>query len=232
MVAFSRIAEIGELLLEVLLYSNSSDIYRLRRTSKVYKEWVDAALLIIFNLHRRLSFYFNDPVAFRLLQSRTGTVISGSFAVQFFRRVRWKGSDLDLYLPKAARQEVGQWLIDNGYVYSPRGPLIHDVTGQAVAPAQAAVYEDALEALDVPRVDGQGYLHGVLGVMDFVKYVEGDLEHRKVQMVVVEECPMATIMNFHSSEYSVSSYPLILLTMLTSVCDECHHLQPGLLFVC
>ena len=57
-----------------------------------------------------LSRYFHHPETFRHLQATTGTVISGSSALQFFDRSYYAKSDLDLYVPLAWRAKVGQYL--------------------------------------------------------------------------------------------------------------------------
>lgn len=200
MVAFSKIVEVGEPFLQILRHLHAAAIYRLMRVSKTFRAAVEAARPNLFNIYGQLAHYFADPNDFRHMQSRTGAIISGSFALQFFRRLQWTGSDLDLYVEKAARHEVGQWLLNNGYTYAPRPAMVHDITHEELAPAQHTDYLTAIEHLADAPVNGEGYLHGVAGVLDFMRYVEGDLEGRKVQLVVVEECPMATIMNFHSSK--------------------------------
>lgn len=48
--------------------------------------------------------------AFRRLQGESGLVISGSVALQFFTRVTYPESDLDLYVEYAHAFEVGNWL--------------------------------------------------------------------------------------------------------------------------
>ena len=60
-----------------------------------------------FSIVKLLSRYFQHPSAFRNLQAVTGTVISGSSALQFFDRSYYPKSDLDLYVPFSWRQDVG-----------------------------------------------------------------------------------------------------------------------------
>ncbi|KAF4566487.1 hypothetical protein EYR36_011914 [Pleurotus pulmonarius] len=48
--------------------------------------------------------------AFRRLQAESGLVISGSAALQFFTRVTYPESDLDLYVEYEHAFEVGKWL--------------------------------------------------------------------------------------------------------------------------
>ncbi|KAF9499597.1 hypothetical protein BDN71DRAFT_1441739 [Pleurotus eryngii] len=48
--------------------------------------------------------------AFRRLQKENGLIISGSAALQFFTRVTYPESDLDLYVEYARALEIGKWL--------------------------------------------------------------------------------------------------------------------------
>ncbi|KAI0696059.1 hypothetical protein C8T65DRAFT_615610, partial [Cerioporus squamosus] len=71
-----------------------------------------------YNIDRRLRRYFSDPLAFRALMSRTGLLISGSFALQFFDRSFYPNSDLDLYVwTDESVIEAGNWLKTEGYIY-------------------------------------------------------------------------------------------------------------------
>lgn len=55
------------------------------------------------------------------MQRATGTVISGSQALQFFRRERYAGSDLDLYCRFDTARAVGEHLQHaEGYIYVPK----------------------------------------------------------------------------------------------------------------
>ncbi|KAH9947185.1 hypothetical protein B0H21DRAFT_876842 [Amylocystis lapponica] len=88
-------------------------------TCRVAKESVHSYIQYAFNINRRLSRYFSDPLAFRSLQARTATLISGSFALQFFDRSFYPTSDLDLYVHMRHRREVGRWLLGAGYAFAP-----------------------------------------------------------------------------------------------------------------
>ena len=73
---------------------------------------------LVFNIDRRLRSYFADPIAFRDLQARTDMLIAGLTALQFFLRTAWT-EDLFLYVCRERRFEVGWWLLDNGYHFTP-----------------------------------------------------------------------------------------------------------------
>ncbi|KAH8683003.1 hypothetical protein BGZ60DRAFT_551938, partial [Tricladium varicosporioides] len=51
-----------------------------------------------WNINRQLERFVNDPPSLRSLMSQCNALISGSFALQFFERVVWKNSHLDIYV--------------------------------------------------------------------------------------------------------------------------------------
>ncbi|KAH9896704.1 hypothetical protein C8Q73DRAFT_664434 [Cubamyces lactineus] len=90
------------------------------RTSRTARSAVQDYMGRAFNVNKRLSRYFSDPLAFRSLQARTATVISGSFALQFFDRMFYPELDLDLYVhSNDLVLDVGLYLQSEGYVYQP-----------------------------------------------------------------------------------------------------------------
>jgi hypothetical protein len=82
-----------------------------------------------YNIHRHLSHFFHDPQGFRSLQARSGTLISGSNALQFLQRSTYKDSDLDLYTHPGYASEVAHWLTNHErYTFVPVEPsttLLH-----------------------------------------------------------------------------------------------------------
>ncbi|KAI0083772.1 hypothetical protein BDY19DRAFT_863674, partial [Irpex rosettiformis] len=160
-----------------------ADICRLMKVSQQFRWAVKDALPRIFNIHSKLRIFFDNPLAFRVLQSNTGAIISGSFALQFFRRCYYQSGDLDVFVPKASKNVVGEWLLSNGYRYSPRPPPVN--------------YQEAIENVMREDISDYQYVPGVLAVLDFVRQKSG--MDRKVQLIVVEETSMSTILNFHST---------------------------------
>lgn len=158
-----------------------------------------------FNIDTHLSRFFTDPLAFRALQARTGTLISGSNALQFLLRTHWPEADLDIYCPYEARADVGWWLVEDGYRFVPNSrqdPSFHVAIDQARQPGT--------EATDNPY----SRLKGVSAVYTFAKRVhdpEGPSRKLKVQIIVAYYSPMDAIFNFHSSASPLLSCP----TMLT-----------------
>ncbi|KAJ3757485.1 hypothetical protein EV360DRAFT_45914, partial [Lentinula raphanica] len=57
--------------------------------------------------------------AFQQLQASTGTIISGSVALQFFTRIEYDNSDLDTYCTLTNSLKIGKWYEMVGYKYMP-----------------------------------------------------------------------------------------------------------------
>ncbi|KAI0681875.1 hypothetical protein C8T65DRAFT_690547, partial [Cerioporus squamosus] len=94
---------------------------------------------------RRPAQEYARPRAFRSLQARTGTLVSGSTALQFFKRTVWPESDLDLYVHMRHRREVAQWLLDEGY-QNPNG--IYSMPGVMAIPDRTSNSVDGEEEAD------------------------------------------------------------------------------------
>lgn len=75
-----------------------ADVINLTRTCKqlcgLYKALVPAQ----WSINRKLQRFVRDPQGFRTQMSKCDALISGSFAVQYFERVTWKDSDLDVFV--------------------------------------------------------------------------------------------------------------------------------------
>ncbi|KAK7678096.1 hypothetical protein QCA50_018889 [Cerrena zonata] len=99
--------------------SSAEALIRLMRTCHTIRCSVKSYFMHAFNINRHLARYFTDPMAFRYLQACTGTLISGSTALQFFDRSFYPESDLDLYTPTSWRLNVGHFLVGDGYHFTP-----------------------------------------------------------------------------------------------------------------
>ncbi|KIJ47653.1 hypothetical protein M422DRAFT_163604 [Sphaerobolus stellatus SS14] len=69
----------------------------------------------VYDVNRILRCFFSDPIASHSLQAQTGTLISGSIAVQFFTGTIWTDSDLDLYVPPESVMVVSKWMEKHSY---------------------------------------------------------------------------------------------------------------------
>ncbi|KAF7333505.1 DUF607-domain-containing protein [Mycena venus] len=135
-----------------------------------------------FSLPRLLSPFFGDATKvqqFRQMQSRTGTIISGSTALQFFNRLTWTDSDLDIYVPRVSAALAVIFIMENGYTYNPRKSQDKNVSAQL-----------SVSVSDRPP----SYLgRGIADVLDFHK------GERKIQVIVATTTPLEIILSFHST---------------------------------
>ncbi|KAH9948727.1 hypothetical protein B0H21DRAFT_844604 [Amylocystis lapponica] len=148
---------------------------------------VKAYVVFAFSINRHLSRFFDDVPAFRTLQARTSTLISGSSAVQFFDRSYYPESDLDLYVHMRWRRELGEWFIEHGYrfVANTKQETSFDV---AVADPRLFAPEDDYE------------MDGVASVFTFEKPTLAAPESPlQVQLVIASHTPMEVILYFHST---------------------------------
>ncbi|KAF7981759.1 hypothetical protein HWV62_31819 [Athelia sp. TMB] len=112
-----RCSEIGNMIFSRVDAISSTRFQRTCRTAaRAIKHFNTRA----FNIEIYLSRFFLDPVAFRSLQERTGTVIGGSTALSFFDRSVHDGDNINLYVNPGHNYEVARHLVDNqGYEFRP-----------------------------------------------------------------------------------------------------------------
>ena len=153
-----------------------------------------------YNINRHLSRFFHDALSFRSLQARTGTLISGSNALQFLERTVYKDSDLDLYTHPGFTTDVANWLMNcEQYTFVPMNPshghTFDDVTTIGWSPWTG----------DSPHGVADGNLHdydgnGIHDVYHFERLDENGYR-RRVQIISAQHSPMYCILAFHSSPF-------------------------------
>ena len=134
-----------------------------------------------------LSRWFTSPLVFRRLQAKTGCLVSGSAALQFFDRTCHPDGNLDIYVAKEHRLQVAELLLSEGYAFVP-------------CKEQPTVFSDANSAphLEVDSAPADP-CDAVLDVFLFEKKQDkGDT--LKVQLTVARASPMAAILQLDSSE--------------------------------
>ncbi|KAI0706635.1 hypothetical protein C8Q76DRAFT_597016, partial [Earliella scabrosa] len=134
-----------------------------------------------FDINRTLLHYFEDPIAFRCLQARTATLISGPTALSFFNR-RAPVGKLELYVHFRHRREVARWLLEHGYQFSP-------------ASQQDADFE--LAASQALSENCGPLIAGVSVVFDFERRTIGERPPSKVKVIVANNAPIEVILGFH-----------------------------------
>ena len=167
-------------------YLTPASLIRTALTCRAAKLAVATYMQGAFDINKHLSRFFPDPVAFRSLQARTGSLISGSNALQFLNRTVYKKSDVDLYVPQWNAKVMVEFLHSLGYEYCP-SPELPDL-------------QAALELDSPPAQSSSIYeLRGVIAVLRFLNPTlskDGPLE---VQ-VMTTKVPVECVLHFHSSE--------------------------------
>ena len=159
----------------------------LLRTSHAIRGIVFNYMKRTFDVDKLLSRYFTYPLSFRQLQACTGTLISGSTALQFFDRTFYPESDLDIYVPRAWRSEVGRFLLQAGYKFV-RHPPQHPTFINAV-------FEHGVSTATA----NYGNFKGISGVFNFEKDGRHG-EKLKIQLMVAVRSAIEPILHYHSSQ--------------------------------
>ncbi|KAE9402677.1 hypothetical protein BT96DRAFT_990910 [Gymnopus androsaceus JB14] len=151
-----------------------------------------------FRVEKVLWPYFdhNEIDEFRMIQYHTGTLISGSTALQFFDLTVYESSDLDLYVDTKHCSFLGEFLLRIGYQFQ---PFKHQKLGFHKALAET-ISGDRNERRIMRWMNGEfeerfeDYEgNGIATVFNFVR------DGRTIQVVVAETCAMDVIFAFHST---------------------------------
>ena len=200
----------------VLNRCSARSLLILLRTNRSINAIVTAYIKKAYDVNIILRRYFTDPLSFRLLQAYTGTIISGSTALQFFDRDFYPESDLDVYAPKAWGKEVGHFLLRAGYVFVPSQSQHHTFDGEMQ------------ERRVVDATATYGNFRGIAGVFNFMKIAPGGTM-LKVQLMVAVRSPMDVILRYHSSMSPLFPFVNIPLQDAYSCGDERHYFRESLL---
>lgn len=175
----------------IIPHCTPATLIRLSWTCRTLYQVIQDYFTLAYNINEHLRPFFDDPIGFRSLQARTGALISGSNALQFFAQVRYEESDLDIYVKSSKVLEVGNWLMNSaGYRFEPNGTASNQAPGTTFVQAVLDEDNDWEYAHDHPE-----------GVYTFYKvalWPEAGL--RKVQVVSAIDTPMALILKFYSSQ--------------------------------
>jgi hypothetical protein len=173
----------------VFACSSPGTLARFSRTCRGSYDAVNSFNRCAFNINQHLSRFIDDPIGFRSMQAQTGTLISGSNALQFLDRTLYENSDLDLYVHDLYRYEVGAFLQEHGYVFMPNERQDARFGGpEYLRYGTTNLYKRNTEANDYN-------MQGVAAVFNFWK--EGSSTH-KIQLITATHSPLEIILNFHS----------------------------------
>lgn len=180
-----------------VLFDNLSpaDLLRYSRTSKTAYQMVSSYMRRAFNLQKLMDRFFTEieMSSFRLWQSRTGMLISGSTALQFLDRTFYPESDLDIYVEHRYCKVIALWLISIGYTYGRARPGLSDQDLEEALRMTKFAIPKTIKFLPPSTPD---YLDcGVAGVYNFHK-ADPDC---KIQLVASHYSPVELILKFHST---------------------------------
>ncbi|KIM29370.1 hypothetical protein M408DRAFT_68065 [Serendipita vermifera MAFF 305830] len=167
------------------------------------RKWLPAA----YNVENHFRRFFDDPLSFRVMQARTGTIVSGSNALQFFERTYYPGSDLDLYVPCRETYAVAKWLQENNYVFTPDEEQLGALENTTTTAFFEEVAQRRVSIHDIRNADfDMGYCWSSVEVV--FNFIHTSNPSLKVQMIVTEpqSAPVACILHFHSSTHELRSH--------------------------
>jgi hypothetical protein len=180
-------------------------------TNKIFKKYMICA----FNVETHLATFFtpDEIPVFRMLQAHDGIIISGSFALQFFARIHYPSSDLDLYVEYRHGFNLCTWLVSQGFICKSSS----DFTKQYIAGRNGSKLPYNAESYCYNSY-GSGSIFTVLTFMRAGK---------QVQVITTKICVMNIILNYHLStcKFHMSGQKL---TFVYSLCHERDYSQPCL----
>lgn len=177
--------KIHDILLSIL---SLKQLIVLTKTCHTAYHVVSSYMKTAFNIDERLGRFFSDAPSFRCMQALTSTLISGSFALQFFDRSFYPSSDLDLYVHPHHCRTVGRWILKAGYAFIPFLDQNKD-------------FKKAILRRNPPRMMHYS-MPGVADIFTFRREQEdGKSMALKVQVIVARRAPMEVILGFHSSKH-------------------------------
>ena len=167
----------------ILNYLDPADLVRIAKTSKNLWEAFHRFSRRAYNIDKSLLPFVSNPDSFRQMQSDTGAIISGSFALQFLTREVWPDTGLDVFVCREHREIVGRWLLGNGFSYKPATKMIGNVVV-----TQQHRYEDAMECPGFRKMA----FTGVADVLNFVR-TTGNME-KTVALHITWISPIQTVL--------------------------------------
>jgi hypothetical protein len=183
-----------ELIEQILPCTSPATFICFSKTCRTARALVNEWTRRVFDINKHLVRFFSDPRAFRALQASTGTLISGSNALQFLDRTVYEDSDLDLYLSVGVELVVGQYLQGEGYAFAPSNSQSPDFEEQIL---NAQDSDDELS----DYWGGSSSDGPVPRVYNFERLSPDRRLRRKVQLVVTEDSPLQRVLKFHSSAF-------------------------------
>jgi len=122
----------------------------------------------------------------------TGTLISGSTALQFFDRTVYEDSDLDLFVEHASARPITLWLESIGYMFIPSKDADYQTLEMALDKKPETNADDANSFFE-PFVN-------MCGFHPIVSLVFHRVNYPNIQVITSKGPPLEMVLDFHSSE--------------------------------
>jgi hypothetical protein len=169
------------------------------------REAVLSYMLRVYNVNLLLRRFFDDPLAFRRLQRSTGTLVSGSAALQFMDRTVYPESDLDIYTHPGHAQAIGHWLVKTeGYAFLPTEGQTPRCFDSDTPSFPWRTFSNQADLLLSPSVSGCYRSQSIDAVYSFERTRVRE-ETTRVQIVSARNSPLHCILSFHSSQFHQDS---------------------------
>ncbi|KAG9045896.1 hypothetical protein FS842_001045 [Serendipita sp. 407] len=209
-----------------VLYPHLSvkDVLNVSKACRATLLAVNAWLPSAYNINKHLEPFFGDlknTLRFRSIQAETGTLISGSQALQFFDRAHYLDSDLDLYVPCRHTLTVGLFLLSIGYRFEP--------TARQLASPQGSSCRQHLEEVSSRT---ESVRRGSLFVEDYYEwaFIEEVYTFAKQQTTVYPAFPLEYVpMQSDITVHPVTSYKALVMNFITH--DRAYSLFPCTTFL-
>ncbi|TFK63308.1 hypothetical protein BDN72DRAFT_902536 [Pluteus cervinus] len=154
-----------------------------------------------FSITALLGRYFSQTnvLGFRFLQAQIGFVISGSSALQFFGRVYYPESDLDIYVEARREGPLMDWLTRVGYTYIP-DPLegrfpsldqkLHKLDNQT---------QNRCPGVLKPSLEDESALYRNRSMVKVYNFRRDTDPTKKIQLILTYNAPLELILAYHST---------------------------------
>jgi hypothetical protein len=154
------------------------DLFWMSQTCRMMRDVVRAYWTTAFNLSRVIYPFVPEEqvLSFRNMLRTTGTIISGSTALQFLDRTRYGGADLDLYINQCHIDAASKWLLDRG--------------------ARRLVDRDEAQHTGVDVSEGYHDSGEIHHIKEFK--VIHSITPRTIQVIVTYWDPVFAVLKFHS----------------------------------
>ncbi|KAH8801880.1 hypothetical protein DL96DRAFT_1475902 [Flagelloscypha sp. PMI_526] len=174
------------------------ELILLRRVCKSSLTFVDEYMHRVLTVDRIFSPFFTSQqiVELRRIQAVTNFVVSGSAAVQFFERVGYPNSDLDLYVEERHRSGLTLFIEQSGYEFKNIPSKSTCISTISLPQSNCKKIND--EEQNVNSWDGRN----AAVALSFEKKSSFS-QPRKIQVIASANNVVTNILSFHSSSWVI-----------------------------